>query len=81
MESSTRIPTASDRPSSVIVLSVKPSEYITKNVAMIEVGMASATISVPRRLWRNRKTISTASDAPSASDTSTSLRFSSTRTD
>ena len=47
MESSTRMPTASDRPSSVSVLSEKPKMYNGANVAIIEVGIATATIKVP----------------------------------
>ena len=60
----------------VIMLIVKPRKSITMKVAMIEVGIASATMNVPRRLCRKRKTISTASSAPSSSDWLTSCSVS-----
>ena len=75
MESSTRMPTASDRPSRESVFSVKPSAYIGIKVAIIEVGIAIAMMMVPRMLCRKRKTISTASSAPRSSETFTSLKL------
>jgi hypothetical protein len=42
-------PIASDKPSNVIMFSVKPSTYIKKNVATTLVGNATALISVDRK--------------------------------
>ncbi len=44
--SSTMIPMASERPSSVKKLSVKPMKYITINVPITDVGMDSNTLKV-----------------------------------
>src|SRR5262245_28766118 len=49
MASSTTIPTDSDSPSSVKVLSVNPQKYITAKVPMMEVGMESSTLKVEER--------------------------------
>jgi hypothetical protein len=65
MESSTRMPTTSERAMSVIRLSEKPITYMRMNVEIIDVGSATITISEERRLCRNTSitpaTITTAS--------------------
>ena len=53
--SSTTMPMASDRPSKVKKLSVKPMKYSTMNVPMTEVGMESRTLKV--ELARAKKKI------------------------
>ena len=53
----------SDSAISVIMLNVKPAIHMKKNVAMTEVGSASALISVERQSRMNRKITSTAIDA------------------
>ncbi len=63
--SSMTMPTASASASSVMMLSVKPMSHIPMNVPMIDVGIASAAISVLRKLPRNSSTTSDASSAPS----------------
>ena len=51
--------------SSVMKLSVKPSSWRNQKVGIAESGIASAEMTVARRSRRNRKTITTASTAPS----------------
>ncbi len=63
--SSTRMPTTSDRASSVTPLSEKPSSDITQNAGMIESGRAVVATSVARQSRRKRKTTRTARAAPS----------------
>ena len=62
--SSITMPTASASASSVIMLSVKPCNHISAKVPMIEIGIASAAMSVLRTLPRNSSTTSAASSAP-----------------
>ena len=54
--SSTTIPMASTRPSSVMVLSEKPKISITPNVPISEMGTAIAGTRVALQLWRERNT-------------------------
>ena len=49
---------------SVIMLMVKPAMYMKKNVAMTDVGSASAEISVDRQSRMNTKMTSTAMRPP-----------------
>jgi hypothetical protein len=67
MASSIRMPTASDRAISVIMLSVKPRKYSTIIVPMIEMGSVRPVMTVERQELRNRNTMKTASAAPSIS--------------
>ena len=53
MASSISTPIASDRPSSVMKLSVKPHAHTAMNAAMTEVGSDSAVMSVERHEFRN----------------------------
>ncbi len=81
MESSTSTPMPSDRPSRLSVLSVKPNIYIGPNVAIMETGMAMATMIVPRGLCRKMKTTRTAIRAPIIREATTSLTLSWTCSD
>jgi len=65
--SSIRMPIASDRPSSDIVLSVKPNHHTAMKLASTETGSASPVMTVDRHELRNRNTTSTVSTAPSIS--------------
>ena len=65
--SSIRMPIASERPSSDMVLSVKPNAQTAMKLASTEIGRASPVITVERHEFRNRKTTSTVSSAPSMS--------------
>ena len=67
MASSMRMPIASDSPSSDIVFSVKPKSHTGTNAAITETGSASPVMTVERHEFRNRKTTSTVSTAPSTS--------------
>ena len=58
VELSTRMPTASANPPSVIVFSVWPMKYMTMSATRIDVGIDSMTISVSRQLPRNSRIIS-----------------------
>ena len=58
---------ASDRPSSDIVFSVKPNAHTAMNDASTETGSARPVMTVERQEFRNRKTTSTVSTAPSSS--------------
>ncbi len=62
--SSMTMPTASVRASIVIELSVKPMKLIRPKAAMIDVGIATAEISVERRLPRKSSTTRAASTEP-----------------
>ncbi len=73
MASSMTMPTASASASSVMVFSVKPMSHMPMNVPMIDVGIASAAISVLRKLPRNSSTTSAASSAPSTRCSRTAL--------
>ena len=50
---------------SVIMLMVKPSMCMKKKVPMIAMGSVNPVMTVERQEFRNRKTISTVSSAPS----------------
>ena len=62
--SSMTMPVASDSASIVMLFSVKPSAFMTVNVPMIDVGIASAAMIVTRRLRMNRNTTSAARKPP-----------------
>ena len=81
IESSTRIPTTSDNASSTIWFCVKPNPLMGMNVAMSEVGIATATMNVALAVCRNRKTIRTTSSMPSKRLWFTSFRASLTNFD
>ena len=66
----------SDSAISVIMLMVKPAIYMKKNVAITEVGSASAVISVERQSRMKRKMTSTAIRPPKKMWPRTSLTFS-----
>ena len=55
--SSITTPTISTRASMVTLLSVKSNSFMTANVAMIEVGIATAAISVERHDRMNSSTV------------------------
>ena len=59
-----RMPMTSDSAISVIMLMVKPTAHMKKNVAITEVGSASAEISVERQSRMKTKMISTAIRPP-----------------
>ena len=65
MASSTRMPTTTAKASRVIMLRLKPNQYITAKVGMIDSGRATAEIRVARQSRRNQNTTATASSAPS----------------
>ena len=65
MESSTRIPMHRVMPIRDIMLKVKPAMYITKKVAIREVGIATITAAVERQPRRNRKSTSPVVHRPS----------------
>jgi len=63
--SSTRMPTTSDNDSKVTMLSVNPIKCIAANAGMIDSGSATAAIAVARQSLKQRKTTTTARNAPS----------------
>ena len=65
MASSITMPTISVSASMVIWFSVKPMAAISAKVEMMEVGMATAAISVVRMLARKRKMMIAARRLPS----------------
>ncbi len=67
MASSISTPMASDRPSSVMKLSVKPQAHTAMKAAMTEVGSDSAVMSVERHELRNAYTTKMVSIAPNIS--------------
>ena len=67
IESSTRMPTQSVMPISDIMLKVKPARYMTKNVAMSEVGIAIMTAAVERQPRRKKKSTRPVVMSPSMS--------------
>ena len=69
--SSMTMPTASVSASIVIEFSVKSWYQIRPNVAMIDVGMAIAAMSVERQFQRNTRTTSAARIEPSTRCSST----------
>jgi len=62
--SSMSMPTESERASSVIMFREKPSASSTMKVPMIDVGMATAEMSVLVRFRRKKKMTSTANRPP-----------------
>ena len=62
--SSMTMPVASDSASIVMLFSVKPAIFMKMNVPMIEVGIASAAMSVTRRLRMKKNTTTLASRPP-----------------
>ena len=60
-------PTHSGSAISVIMLMVKPNRFMNKKVPMMEIGSVSPVITVERQEFRNMKTISIVSSAPSIS--------------
>ena len=78
---STRMPTASAKPPSVMVLSVWPAAPITSTAVMIDSGIAARMISVSRQLPRNSRIISAVSPAAMAPPMSTLLSAALTNTD
>src|SRR3954471_7680073 len=73
MASSIRIPIASDRPSSDMVLRVNPQAQTAMKEESAETGRARPVITVERQELRKRKTTKTVSNAPSISASSTFL--------
>ncbi len=71
VESSTRMPTASARPPSVIVLSVSPRKYSTTSEVKIDSGIEIMTTTVERHDPRNSRIISAVSPAAIAPSRST----------
>ena len=67
MASSTRMPVDSVMARKLTRLSEKPSMSIAQNAGKIDSGSEIATITVARKLRRNRNTMMTASAAPSNS--------------
>ncbi len=67
MASSISRPTHSDSAISVIMLIEKPNQYMNKKVPISAIGSVSPVITVERQEFRNRKTMSTVSAAPSIS--------------
>jgi hypothetical protein len=70
---STRMPTASAKPPSVMVLSVSPPIPISSTAVMIDKGMAARIITVNRQLPRNSRIMSAVSAAAMAPPISTLL--------
>src|SRR5436853_6495348 len=64
MASSMSTPMASDSPSSVMKLRVKPHSHTEMNAAMTEVGRLKAVMSVERQELRNTYTTKLVSQAP-----------------
>ena len=78
---STRMPTDSARPPSVIRLSVSPSICSTRIEERIDSGMVSAMISVLLQLPRNSSTISAVRPAATSASTTTPITAALTNTD
>ena len=79
--SSTRMPTASARPPSVMMLIVSPSALSTMIDARIESGIETAMISVLRQLPRNSRIISAVRQAAIDASRSTPSIEARTKTD
>ena len=73
--SSMRMPITSEIAIRVIMFSVKPAAHMKKNVAITDVGSASAVISVDRQSRMNTNTISTAMMPPKTMFRRTSSRL------
>ncbi len=72
IESSTSMPTPSASPPSDMRLSESPMRYMTMNVAMTEIGMASAMVIVEPTWRRNAKMTSTDRMPPMSAEEVTS---------
>ena len=81
MASSTNTPMASESPSIERVLTVNPTAFITMKAAKIQVGIASATMSVPRKLCKKMYTMAETKNTPRINVNTTSAIASSTVTD
>ena len=79
--SSTRMPTASARPPSVMTLMVSPSRFRTASEVRIESGMEMQTIIVLRQLPRNSRIIRPVRKAAMAASLSTPLMAARTKMD
>ena len=78
---STRMPTESASPPSVMRLSVSPSAYSTRMEARIDSGMVRPMISVLRQLPRNSSTIAAVSAAARMASNTTPFTAAFTNTD
>ena len=78
---STRMPTASAKPPSVIVFNVWPPTYMTRMAAMIDSGIVARMISVSRQLPRNSRIIIAVSPAAITPPISTLFSEALTKTD
>ena len=67
MASSISKPTHSDSAISVTILMEKPNQYMKRKVPIKAIGSVNPVITVERQEFRNRKTMSTVSKAPSIS--------------
>ena len=65
MASSTKIPTTSDKASSVMMLIENPSMCMPMNAGITDSGSATADTNVARQSRKNSHTTTTASSAPS----------------
>src|SRR6266478_2488424 len=81
VESSTRMPTASAKPPSVIVLIVSPRKYSTTSELSIASGIETMTTIVGRHEPRNRRIIAAVSPAAIAPSRSTAMTDDVTNTD
>ena len=81
MASSMTIPTTRASASRVIVFSVRPSAAISVKVAMIDVGIARAAMSVERQFHRKTSTTSAARMEPMTRCSCTAWVEASTNTD
>ncbi len=79
--SSTRMPTASARPPSVMTLMVSPSSESPVSAARIASGIDSVMISVERQLPRNSRIIAPVSTAAITPSLTTLVTASVTNTD
>jgi len=73
MASSMTMPTISVRASIVIWLRLNPIQFISEKVEMIDVGMATAAISVERQLRMKNSTTIAATKPPRTRCSSTAL--------
>ena len=79
--SSTRTPTASARPPSVMMLIVSPSAPSTMREARIDSGIEVEMMSVLRQLPRNSRIMSAVSPAASTASRTTPLMAARTKSD
>ncbi len=76
MASSISTPMASDSPSRLMKLSVKPHSHTAMNAVMTDVGRLRPVISVERHEFRNTKTTAIVRPAPKNSECTTLSRLS-----